>query len=299
MRTRLPAAFLLLSIASLSAVAASASVSGCGSSGPDSEFGDGTSSGATSSGASGILPGSSGGAGDGGGGDGGDCKPSLLGLVRDFREKNSDAGVGHPDFQAFSGDPPTTGLVEAQLGPDKKPVFKSTTGSGQNGQQLTSKADFDVWYRDTAGVNETFPFELPLVPVGNGVLSFSSNRFFPVDGRGFGNSGLDEDNALRNFHFTFELHLEFVYRGGEVFTFTGDDDLWTFMNGKLALDLGGLHPARTGTVDLDAKATELGLEKGKTYPLDVFHAERRTNASNFRIDTTLEFVNCEPILLPK
>ena len=244
-------------------------------------------------------PGSLGGDGgprDGGGGDG-NCAPSLVGLVRDFR--GADVDGGHPDFQAYSGTNATTGLVSATLGADRKPVFASTDGSGQNGRQLTSKADFDVWYRDTPGVNQTFPFELPLVPGPNGVLSFASSAFFPVDGRGFGNSGLDTADASRNFHFTFELHLRFVYRGGEVFTFTGDDDLWTFMNDRLALDLGGLHPAVNGTVDLDARAAELGLEKGKTYPLDVFHAERRTNASNFRIDTTLEFVNCDPILIPR
>lgn len=260
---------------------------------------DEASSSGDAGGSSGFVPGfGDGGApDDGGSGDGQGCDPNLTGLVRDFRGVNVDGG--HPDFQAYSGTSVTTGLVEATLGPDKKPVFKSTTGSGQNGQQLTSKADFDVWFRDTPGVNMTFPYELPLVPVGNGVLSFSSNAFFPVDGRGFGNSGLDTANQERNFHFTFELHLVFVYRGGEVFTFTGDDDLWAFMNGKLALDIGGLHPAQSGTVDLDAKAAELGIEKGKTYPLDVFQAERRTNASNFRIDTTLEFVNCDPILLPK
>jgi fibro-slime domain-containing protein len=148
-------------------------------------------------------------------------------------------------------------------------------------------------------VNQTFPFVLPLAPVGGGVLSFSSASFFPIDGKGFGNSGLDLGNVEHNFHFTFELHVEFAYRGGEVFTFTGDDDLWAFMNGKLALDVGGLHPAQSGTVDLDARAAELGLVKGSTYPLDVFHAERRTEASNFRIDTTLELVNCDAILLPK
>jgi len=239
--------------------------------------------------------------GEGGGGDGGvdadGCAPNLTGLVRDFR--GSDVDGGHPDFQKYTGTTITTGLVEALLGADRKPVFKSTTGSGANGQQLTSKAEFDVWYRDTPGVNQTFPFVLPLGPGDGGVQSFSSNAFFPIDGKGFGNSGLDTADASRNFHFTFELHLEFLYRGGEVFTFTGDDDLWTFMNGKLALDVGGLHPPQTGTIDLDARAVELGLEKGKTYPLDVFHAERRTNGSNFRIDTTLELVNCGAILLPK
>ncbi len=299
MRTTRHALGLLTIALTGSAALSQLCTTGCGSS-PESEFGSSSgtsSSGNSSSGSSGF--GSSGGSPDGGGGDGGGCKPSLVGLVRDFRGKDVDSGTGHPDFQAYSGSTETTGLVQPVLGADKKPVFASTTGSGQNGQQLTSKADFDVWYRDTEGTNMTFQYELPLVPVGGGVLSFSSNRFFPIDGRGFGNSGLDEDMVSRNFHFTFELHLEFVYRGGEKFTFTGDDDLWTFMNGKLALDLGGLHPARSGTVDLDAKAAELGIEKGKTYALDVFHAERRTNASNFRIDTTLEFVNCDPILVPK
>jgi fibro-slime domain-containing protein len=31
----------------------------------------------------------------------------------------------------------------------------------------------------------------------------------------------------------------------------------------------------------------LGLTVGVTYPLDVFHAERHTTQSNFRIDTTI------------
>jgi len=261
-------------------------------------------SGGTRSGASGAS-GASGGFGNGGrdggggassGGDSGNgnCSPNLTGLVRDFRPK--DAPNGHPDFQSFENTVETTGLVEAALGADKKPVFRSVRGDGAN-DQLTSKADFDVWYRDTPNVNESFTFVLPLAPTPSGTLTFSSSSFFPIDGKGFGNSGKDDKDVEHNFHFTFELHLEFVYRGGETFTFTGDDDLWTFFNGKLGIDLGGLHPARSKSIELDARAAELGIETGKTYALDVFHAERRTVLSNFRIDTTLEFVNCDPIII--
>ena len=32
----------------------------------------------------------------------------------------------------------------------------------------------------------------------------------------------------------------------------------------------------------------LGIEIGQTYPMDIFHAERHTNQSNFRIETTID-----------
>jgi fibro-slime domain-containing protein len=84
------------------------------------------------------------------------------------------------------------------------------------------------------------------------------------------------------------MHATFRYRGGEVFTFRGDDDVFVFVNGKLALDLGGVHGAETDTIDFDAQAGALGITVGSTYSLDVFHAERHTVESNFRIETSIE-----------
>ena len=95
-----------------------------------------------------------------------------------------------------------------------------------------------------------------------------------------------------NFHFTTEVHTKFIYRGGETFNFEGDDDLWVFVNNKLALDLGGLHPSVTGSIVMDS----LGLTMGTEYPLDLFHAERGMCSSHFRIDTTLQFSDCGTIV---
>ena len=124
---------------------------------------------------------------------------------------------------------------------------------------------------------------LPLVEAPAGTFTFSDNAFFPLDNLGFGNQG----NA-HNFHFTTEIHSTFKYNGGEIFQFTGDDDVWVFVNKKLALDLGGVHGVEQATVDFDAKAAALGITVGSTYQLDVFHAERHTVESNFKMVTTIE-----------
>ena len=64
----------------------------------------------------------------------------------------------------------------------------------------------------------------------------------------------------------------------------------------MKLDLGGLHPAVSGTIALDEIAGGLGIQTGGIYPLELFHAERHTNQSNFRVDTNLAFVDCGAVL---
>jgi fibro-slime domain-containing protein len=49
------------------------------------------------------------------------------------------------------------------------------------------------------------------------------------------------------------------------------------------LDLGGVHATESGSVDLDERAEELGLELGRDHALDLFYAERHTDGSTFHL----------------
>ena len=204
-------------------------------------------------------------------GVGGGCQtfpalPKLTGTVRDFSSS-------HPDFEKFAGDDP--GILETTLGADGEPVYAHP---GEGTKTTTGEADFNQWFHDVAGVNLGAPLDLPLVPIldsaGIDGFAFDSDAFFPIDDQLFGDEGRDH-----NFHFTYEGHIHFRFTGSEVFRFAGDDDLWAFIDNRLAIDLGGVH----GTEGQDLPLDGLGLTVGQIYPLDIFFAERHTSQSTLHV----------------
>ena len=88
--------------------------------------------------------------------------------------------------------------------------------------------------------------------------------------------------------FCFESHAKFTYRNGMQFSFRGDDDIWVFIDYKLAVDLGGTHLAAPGYVKLDTLNGLHGrLVPGQDYNIDIFFCDRRTDMSNVRIKTNM------------
>ncbi len=179
------------------------------------------------------------------------------------------------------------GLVASALGGDDKPVYlpvdRSRTTSG--------KANFDEWYHDVPGVNLSTTYVATLKEDSRqpGVWGYDNRSFFPIDNQLYGNEG-----NPHNYHFTVEIVTSFRYAGGETFTYSGDDDVWVFINRRLAIDLGGIHEMETESVSLDGSAASLGITRGNTYPMHIFFAERHTVASDFVLQSSLtEFAVCD------
>lgn len=173
-----------------------------------------------------------------------------------------------------------------------------TLGASDDGA-VENVASFNQWFRDVPGVNMSTPLTIRLWRQDDGSYVFDDTQdpyyddiggFFPIDDQLYGNSGGSPDH---NFHFTLEIHTEFTYdeNADQWFKFVGDDDVWVYIDGKLAIDLGGVHQTTEQYVDLG----RMGLVHGETYPLDLFFAERHRTESNFRIETNLVL---DPVELP-
>lgn len=82
-----------------------------------------------------------------------------------------------------------------------------------------------------------------------------------------------------NYNYGFGTKLEFKFRltdDGKVtasdgktefpiqFTFSGDDDVWVYVDGNLALDVGGAHGKVTGKIDFSGNSTQKSATVSKT-----------------------------------
>ncbi len=204
-------------------------------------------------------------------------------VYRDFRARN--VADGHPDFEAqICGH--REGAVQDTLDADGKPVLADAAPA----TCFNSSEAFSQWYRDIPDVNMTFHEKLVLSreSASDNLFTFESSYFFPLTGRGYGNTN------NRNYHFTTELEADFRFSGNEILQFTGDDDVWVFINGKLALDIGGIHGAVSRTLRLTANPDSNGDRYNATYdihvgdivPIKIFHAERHLTQSNFKLQLT-------------
>jgi len=235
----------------------------------------------------------------------------MQGVIRDFNGSNDKGDIlqgRDPDFEMDCSKPPNcpfgnytgyfwpngtfNGIVLPDLGVDHTPVYNNHTRSLFN----YGMTRFNQWYHDTPGVNKVKNLNVTLIkqPTIPTTWKYTNYSFYPIDnqlfcqGIGISCSGKDGSGNYHNYGFTFMVHSTFTYQGGEIFNFTGDDDVFVFINHKLAIDLGGVHAAENKVLRLDQQKAQLGITVGGTYDFDFFYAERHTTSSDIAITTSIQ-----------
>ncbi len=101
---------------------------------------------------------------------------------------------------------------------------------------------------------------------------------------------LNGSGGSHNFGFTVKIQAQFEYVPGQYFDFYGDDDVWVFIDNRLAVDIGGQHGQEAGAVLLDTIGQNNGkkLVPGEKYDFHIFYVERHTSESNFRMRTSID-----------
>lgn len=211
------------------------------------------------------------------------------------------------------GDVTVKGLLNSVKGVDVKFKYADPGFFKQEDLPVTDRSSNTVYLRkvykdyklnfDRTG--DTYKLSTVYDENGKWAANAGAN-FFPLDSVGYQannnvEDGIESSNGGdKNHNYFFGLRYDITFTLGDYigdlkYKFTGDDDLWVVLDGnKVVIDLGGIHQAATGEVNLwdcllngKKKADLTDAEKKAEHTLTVLYMERGAVASNCEMEFTL------------
>ncbi len=155
---------------------------------------------------------------------------------------------------------------------------------------ISSAMTFGQWYTEALGISLAATHQITLArDADTGVYTFKDDEFYPLDGLLYGNEG-DPHNR----YFTFAIAADFAYSvcDGQFIELQGSDDIWLFVNGEMAIDLGGIEAGTSQVIELD----RMGLTDGGVYTMHLFYAHRSASSPSLTFRTNLELLTDDVVV---
>lgn len=213
-------------------------------------------------------------------------------------------------------------LFEPENGKPGKTTYANVTGlltQDQDGYySFDSDKNYAEFHADTKsftvynkGLRMFYPFDL----LAN--VNWKTPESFHGGSIGF------KCNAGINHYFGMTMSATFYQpKSGKIngkdmiFEFSGDDDVWVFIDDKLVLDLGGIHDVTTGSINFNTgevkvngnsnnvknlfQATDVDSFKDySTHTIKFFYLERGNNASNCKLNFNLPTIPENSVMVTK
>ena len=210
--------------------------------------------------------------------------------------------------------------------------------------------DADGYYRYDSSKNYAYyntdsrnfsVYNVPAAPDGTADCYMKGN-FFPFNILAADSRLKDSNTGLRNFetgtgatnknvHFGMTMDASFVQPAegkvndkNMVFNFTGDDDVWVFIDGVLVLDIGGVHDALDGSIDFNTGTVKVTGQEDTTlkelfeaadrdtsdfsgntfadyteHTINFYYLERGEGASNCKLEFNIQTVPEDSVIVEK